>query len=116
MLPFPENIALHHIEAEIMTTPPFEPPFQTISPDFAQAIAEFNKGGGRAGSASSATGAGKSPPTQAGGDAALFFLTVPYGEKDEAKALGAKWHVASKKWYVAADKDRELFKRWWPKS
>lgn len=102
-----------------MNNPPFEPPFQLISPNFAQAIEEFNKGGGgmtTAGSASSATSSGKSPPTQAGGNAALLFLTVPYGEKDEAKALGAKWHVASKKWYVGADKDRELFKRWWPKS
>jgi len=28
-----------------------------------------------------------------------IYLDVPYEEKDEAKALGAKWHVSKKKWY-----------------
>ena len=29
-----------------------------------------------------------------------LYLNVPYSEKDEAKALGAKWNVKAKKWYT----------------
>ena len=29
-----------------------------------------------------------------------IYLNVPYDEKDEAKALGAKWDVRVKKWYT----------------
>lgn len=29
-----------------------------------------------------------------------LYLNVPYSEKDEAKALGAKWNPRAKKWYV----------------
>ena len=29
-----------------------------------------------------------------------LILNVPYKEKDEAKALGAKWNPQLKKWYV----------------
>ncbi len=29
-----------------------------------------------------------------------IYLTVPYDEKDQAKALGAKWDGVVKKWYV----------------
>lgn len=38
-----------------------------------------------------------------------LFLNVPYSEKDEAKALGAKWNAKVKKWYV--DKKREEYVR-----
>lgn len=40
------------------------------------------------------------------------YLNVPYAEKDEAKALGARWDAAHKKWYVPANKDVALFVRW----
>lgn len=40
------------------------------------------------------------------------YLNVPYAEKDEAKALGARWDPVNKKWYVPADKDIALFTKW----
>jgi hypothetical protein len=40
------------------------------------------------------------------------YLTVPYAQKDEAKALGARWDASQKKWYVPADKDIALFGKW----
>lgn len=40
------------------------------------------------------------------------YLNVPYAQKDAAKALGAKWDAAIKKWYVPADKDVTVFAKW----
>lgn len=40
------------------------------------------------------------------------FIRVPFKEKDEAKALGAKFDVSFKMWYVPAAKKRQLFR--WP--
>jgi DTW domain-containing protein YfiP len=40
------------------------------------------------------------------------FLKVPFAEKDEAKALGARWDAAKKKWYVPAGTDAGPFSRW----
>lgn len=40
------------------------------------------------------------------------YLNVPYAEKDEAKALGARWDPVNKKWYVPAGKDIASFSRW----
>ncbi|MGZ8216225.1 DUF5710 domain-containing protein [Methylomagnum sp.] len=40
------------------------------------------------------------------------YLSVPYAEKDQAKALGAKWDTSRKKWYVPAGLDLGLFTRW----
>lgn len=37
------------------------------------------------------------------------FLDVPFKEKDEAKALGARWDGGAKKWYVPDGKDLALF-------
>lgn len=39
-----------------------------------------------------------------------LYLNVPYQQKDEAKALGAKYNGTVKKWY--ADKDYEKFSKW----
>ena len=44
------------------------------------------------------------------------YLNVPFAQKDEAKALGARWDAANKKWFVPADKDITLFARWQPQS
>jgi hypothetical protein len=44
----------------------------------------------------------------------LLFLSVPFAEKDRAKALGAKWDAATKKWYVPHGSDSKLFESWWP--
>jgi hypothetical protein len=41
-----------------------------------------------------------------------FYLNVPFTQKDEAKALGARWDAVEKKWFVPADKDIALFARW----
>jgi len=40
------------------------------------------------------------------------YLNVPFAQKDEAKALGARWDAVPKKWFVPADKDITLFARW----
>jgi hypothetical protein len=40
------------------------------------------------------------------------YLSVPYAEKDQAKALGAKWDPSLKKWYAPANLDLGLFARW----
>lgn len=40
------------------------------------------------------------------------FLNVPFSEKDQARALGAKWNNQVKKWFVPTDKDLNKFKRW----
>ena len=44
------------------------------------------------------------------------FLIVPYGDKDEAKTLGARWDTNSKRWYVpqlcSDNNSEELTARW----
>ncbi|KQQ97357.1 DUF5710 domain-containing protein [Massilia sp. Leaf139] len=42
----------------------------------------------------------------------MILLKVPYAEKDEAKALGARWNPTRKCWYVPDGKDAEPFARW----
>lgn len=41
-----------------------------------------------------------------------IYLSVPFSEKDTAKALGAKWDPAKKKWYASKDRDISLFAKW----
>ena len=41
-------------------------------------------------------------------------LTVPFAEKDTAKALGARWDAAKKIWYVMDVADLTPFMRWIP--
>ena len=41
-------------------------------------------------------------------------LDCPFSQKDDAKALGARWDPSNKKWYVPADKDLRPFRRWVP--
>ena len=40
------------------------------------------------------------------------FITVPYPEKDEARAVGARWDRTEKSWYVAKDSDLSKVKQW----
>ena len=40
------------------------------------------------------------------------YLNVPYAQKDEAKALGAKWDASKKKWYAPGNLDITLFEKW----
>jgi hypothetical protein len=42
----------------------------------------------------------------------MKMLKVPYAEKDEAKALGARWNSARKSWYVPDGVDEGPFARW----
>lgn len=42
------------------------------------------------------------------------FLDVPFKEKDEAKALGARWDAGAKKWYAPAGMDLASFSAWLP--
>lgn len=42
-------------------------------------------------------------------------LSVPYADKDIAKALGAKWDAVRKVWYVLPDQDIGPFAPWLPK-
>ncbi|GKT12960.1 MAG: exodeoxyribonuclease VII large subunit [Thiomicrorhabdus sp.] len=46
----------------------------------------------------------------------MRFLEVPFREKDLAKALGARWDGASKKWYVPTDLIDQIdeFSQWLP--
>lgn len=41
-----------------------------------------------------------------------LYLNVPYKEKEEAKALGARWDPEKKKWYITYKKNYHLFKKW----
>ena len=43
-----------------------------------------------------------------------IYLNVPYGEKDEAKKLGAKWESAKKSWYILdSNKHKQLMMGRW---
>ena len=46
--------------------------------------------------------------------AVRFDLDCPFSQKDDAKALGARWDPTNKTWYVPADKDLRPFRRWVP--
>lgn len=39
-------------------------------------------------------------------------LEVPYREKDQAKALGARWDPELKKWFVPHGMSTTLFRKW----
>ncbi|MFL9611011.1 exodeoxyribonuclease VII large subunit [Methylobacillus sp. Pita2] len=41
-----------------------------------------------------------------------LFLQVPYAEKNEAKALGARWDSQASKWYVPDGIDQAAFAKW----
>jgi len=41
-----------------------------------------------------------------------IYLSVPYAEKDAAKALGARWDATAKKWYATPNLDISLFAKW----
>ncbi|XOB65891.1 DUF5710 domain-containing protein [Deferribacteres bacterium DY0037] len=40
------------------------------------------------------------------------YLDVPYNEKDEAKALGARWDGAVKSWFIPKDIPIKRFTKW----
>ena len=44
----------------------------------------------------------------------ITVLNVPYQEKEQAKALGARWSTAQKAWYVPKGVSVEAFAQWIP--
>jgi hypothetical protein len=65
--------------------------------------------------ASQAKGASSSGPPRAATPAgSVAWLHVPYEEKDQAKALGARWDAAARSWYVPAGRDLAPFAPWRP--
>lgn len=40
------------------------------------------------------------------------LLKVPFNEKDQAKALGARWNAEIKQWYVPQGVDSKPFEKW----
>ena len=43
---------------------------------------------------------------------ARVYLDVPFDEKEQAKALGARWVSSRKAWYVPGGEDAMKFARW----
>ncbi|WP_412558494.1 zincin-like metallopeptidase domain-containing protein [Thalassospira sp. MIT1370] len=54
----------------------------------------------------------QAPNQDASTERKRIYLNVPFSEKDEAKALGAKWDRRTKAWYARDDMELEPFKRW----
>jgi hypothetical protein len=54
------------------------------------------------------------PPRAATSAGTVAWLHVPYAEKDQAKALGARWDPSARSWYVPAGRDLAPFTRWLP--
>lgn len=95
--------------------PPFEPPYHPLTPDFRAAIEAFEKGA-RVTVSDAPSLSTKVAGPAAGAKKDVQFLVVPFAEKDEAKALGARWDAASRKWYVPSGKDAAAFARWLAKA
>jgi DNA polymerase III epsilon subunit-like protein len=47
-----------------------------------------------------------------GGGVNKKYLQVPFNDKDEVKALGAKWDKDQKSWYINQDTDETKFLKW----
>ncbi len=45
-----------------------------------------------------------------------LYLTVVYAEKDQAKALGARWDAMARRWFVPDGVNADAFARWLPAS
>lgn len=45
-----------------------------------------------------------------------LYLDVPYAQKDQAKALGARWDASRKKWYIPGGVDSTPFAKWQPEA
>jgi antirestriction protein ArdC/phage/plasmid primase-like uncharacterized protein len=56
----------------------------------------------------------KSTPSTEAAKTERAYLQVPFREKDEAKALGARWDRQQQSWYVPGGKDTAPFNRWMP--
>ena len=54
----------------------------------------------------------KNAPTDTQDKRDRLFLSVPYKEKDEAKALGARWDRQARAWFVPEGTDPAPFAKW----
>ena len=75
------------------------------------------RGGGRGGRFGGSSGAGRGGGRGGRGGkgfaGGVIYLDVPFERKDEARAYGARWDPAEKKWYAPADVDpAPLLARW----
>lgn len=53
------------------------------------------------------------PPAQATQEShPLTYIDVPYRDKDQAKALGARWDRGAKSWYIPPGVEPQPFARW----
>lgn len=52
------------------------------------------------------------PQVEKTAKAVCEYLAVPYEERREAKAAGAKWDTVAKSWYVGEGADKEKLKKW----
>ena len=78
--------------------------------DMQRRIAEFER---ERGQQQAAAPAAQSPSQiKAEAQAQKTFIQVPYREKDEAKALGAKWDRQEQSWYVPAGVAAGPFAKW----
>ena len=44
------------------------------------------------------------------------YLSVPYAEREEAKAAGAKWDWREKLWYIGSEGTRAGLAKWLPEN
>ncbi len=56
--------------------------------------------------------AAESAPDRSEGQEQRVMLSVPFREKDQAKALGAKWDRPAQSWYVPPGVDPSPFQKW----
>lgn len=54
------------------------------------------------------------PAEQQGAGGDKTFIAVPFREKEEAKALGAKWDRQHTSWFIPAGVDQSAFSKWLP--
>ncbi|MGK5078768.1 zincin-like metallopeptidase domain-containing protein [Janthinobacterium sp. HLX7-2] len=57
-------------------------------------------------------GSGQTPAGQAVPGESVILLAVPFREKEEAKALGARWDRAAQSWSVPPGVDPAVFDKW----
>jgi putative DNA primase/helicase len=60
------------------------------------------------------TQAGQVDQSSQSSQSSKIWIDVPYPQKDEAKALGARWDRQEQSWYVPAGVDPAPFARWTP--
>lgn len=52
------------------------------------------------------------PPIISPSGSSVYWLNVPYSQKDAAKSLGARWNQQKKRWYAPSMESMERLKRW----